>query len=65
MINIYGINYRILYEFNTDRREVLKNSGLYCNISIAVDFYLAHVVIIRTKYFIVIFPQVRGKLSLS
>ena len=44
MIITVGMNFRILYEFSTDTGEVLKMSGLYCSMSIAVDFYPVQVV---------------------
>jgi hypothetical protein len=42
--NTIEINSRILYEFSNDTGELLKKSGLYCSMSIAVDFYPVQVV---------------------
>ncbi len=44
MIVAVRIIYRILYEFSIDPGEITKYSELYCNRSIAVDFYRAQMV---------------------
>ena len=44
MIITTGIICQILNEFSTDTVEVTKNTGLYCNMSSAVDFYPVQVV---------------------
>jgi hypothetical protein len=51
MIIAVRIIYRILYELSTDTGEITKSSELYCNMSIAVDFYPVQMVKHRIEGF--------------